>query len=177
MTPEKRGKLFALHLLCEVGKMEDLLTPSIVENLIYRFKRLNPKLKGTSHYEAYRVKIMATVAAWYKARPEKVKAKDARRRAYKIGALGRFTAEEWQARKVYFNNRCVYCGQKKKNLTADHWIPLSEGGTNFISNIVPACRNCNSKKSNIPGHVYNFQGKVQTVFALTPQRQEVENDK
>lgn len=43
---------------------------------------------------------------------------------------------------------CYYCGKKfsAKELTMDHKIPLSWGGTSERSNIVPACKSCNFKK-------------------------------
>ncbi len=43
---------------------------------------------------------------------------------------------------------CYYCGAKvgSKNLTMDHVIPLSRGGTSSRDNIVPACKECNNKK-------------------------------
>lgn len=40
---------------------------------------------------------------------------------------------------------CVYCGSKEK-LTFDHIIPLSRGGPDITSNLVLACRKCNSSK-------------------------------
>lgn len=46
--------------------------------------------------------------------------------------------------------RCQYCGQKKstKDLTYDHVIPRSSGGTTCWTNIVSSCGKCNLKKGN-----------------------------
>lgn len=47
-------------------------------------------------------------------------------------------------------NRCQYCGTEKarKELTVDHIIPRSRGGRNTFTNIVAACKECNSKKGD-----------------------------
>lgn len=71
----------------------------------------------------------------------------ARRYAREKGAIGSHTLEEWDALKDSYGNVCAYCGKSKK-LTKDHIIPLSKGGTDYIENIQPLCRNCNSKKHN-----------------------------
>jgi len=44
---------------------------------------------------------------------------------------------------------CYYCRKKFKpaDLTMDHVIPLSRGGTSSRENIVPCCKDCNKKKS------------------------------
>ncbi len=43
---------------------------------------------------------------------------------------------------------CHYCGQKFKpaELTMDHVVPLARGGVSAQSNLVPACKACNSGK-------------------------------
>lgn len=64
-----------------------------------------------------------------------------------IGAEGTFTLGEWEQVKRDFKYCCAHCHQNKK-LTKDHIIPLSRGGTNYISNIQPLCQSCNSIKNN-----------------------------
>lgn len=46
--------------------------------------------------------------------------------------------------------RCQYCGEKftTNELTFDHVIPRSKGGSNTMGNVVAACAPCNSKKSD-----------------------------
>jgi 5-methylcytosine-specific restriction endonuclease McrA len=43
---------------------------------------------------------------------------------------------------------CYYCGNKFKpaELTMDHLIPVARGGKSVSGNLVPACKECNSKK-------------------------------
>lgn len=68
-----------------------------------------------------------------------------RRRARKRGNGGTFTSAEWRDKCALLGNVCIYCGEAKP-LTIDHKVPLSRGGTNDITNIVPACRDCNLTK-------------------------------
>jgi len=82
---------------------------------------------------------------WKANHPEMERAAKQRRRAREAGAPGTFTAEEFAALCEAHDHRCAYCGCEAK-LTADHAIPLSRGGSNFIENIVPACLSCNSAK-------------------------------
>lgn len=43
---------------------------------------------------------------------------------------------------------CLYCGQQQQDveLTRDHVIPVSRGGRDHWSNVVAACRRCNTHK-------------------------------
>ena len=45
---------------------------------------------------------------------------------------------------------CQYCGKKHQaaDLTLDHVIPKSNGGTTCWENVVTACRKCNIKKGD-----------------------------
>lgn len=69
------------------------------------------------------------------------------RRAKYIGAGGVHTAEEWAALLAEYNGCCAYCGDSMVRMTRDHRIPLIRGGSNHISNILPACGTCNSAKN------------------------------
>lgn len=44
------------------------------------------------------------------------------------------------------NKHCVYCGKHSRELTTDHYVPISKGGLHVVSNLVPCCRQCNSSK-------------------------------
>ncbi len=82
---------------------------------------------------------------YVKKNPKRISHLKARRYAREKGAEGKHTLAEWENLKAQYNQECAKCGEKKK-LTKDHIIPLSEGGTDYISNIQPLCINCNSKK-------------------------------
>ena len=47
------------------------------------------------------------------------------------------------------DNQCIYCGSTER-LELDHVIALSNGGPNCESNLVIACKSCNSSKGNRP---------------------------
>jgi len=46
---------------------------------------------------------------------------------------------------------CQYCGTNKE-LTLDHLIPKAKGGETSWSNLVTACKQCNSKKGSTLKH-------------------------
>lgn len=54
----------------------------------------------------------------------------------------------WQQKTA--SGTCWYCGQKVgyHNLTMDHVIPLARGGRSTKDNLVPCCKECNTKKKN-----------------------------
>ncbi len=55
----------------------------------------------------------------------------------------------WQQKTA--SGKCYYCGKKVvyKNITMDHIIPLARGGRSTRDNLVPACKECNTKKKNM----------------------------
>jgi len=48
------------------------------------------------------------------------------------------------------DHRCLYCGTRKPrtDLTRDHVLPVSRGGTDKWENVVAACKRCNWTKDN-----------------------------
>jgi len=63
---------------------------------------------------------------------------------------GSCTPAQWHARCAFYGWRCAYCGKQLNRGTVeiDHVIPVAKGGTGWASNLVPACRSCNSSKGS-----------------------------
>lgn len=56
---------------------------------------------------------------------------------------------------------CRYCRatlnrrqDDPRQLTLDHWVPKSRGGSNRLRNLVLACATCNRRKGDKPAEVY-----------------------
>lgn len=65
-------------------------------------------------------------------------------------AIGRHTDEEWEALLDVCGRVCLKCGAAEadlygQQLTKDHILPISIGGSDAISNLQPKCRNCNTR--------------------------------
>jgi len=65
----------------------------------------------------------------------------------------------WRRRQVRFllrhNTLCTYClcemnrtPGDARQLTVDHWVPRSAGGSNRLANLVLACATCNRRKGS-----------------------------
>ena len=58
------------------------------------------------------------------------------------------TEKEWAFTLAYFGHRCAYCGEFLIEPTKDHIKPRIDGGKLEQTNIIPACRSCNSSKKD-----------------------------
>jgi hypothetical protein len=63
--------------------------------------------------------------------------------------------------------KCIYCGIEltNENATADHIIPISEGGNNCQVNLIVCCKNCNIERGNVAFKKFLYsKGKYQNQF-------------
>ncbi len=61
----------------------------------------------------------------------------------------RLRASQWWKRKCA-KGFCHYCGRQMPpgDLTMDHKVPLSRGGKSTRGNVVPCCKECNTRKKS-----------------------------
>lgn len=103
--------------------------------------------QGAKYRATHQEQVQDNRRKWQAAHPEHSQLKKAARRARKLSAeRADLTTAQWSAIKQLYGFRCVYCGASPKRLTQDHIIPLSKGGNHTVSNVVPACHSCNSRK-------------------------------
>jgi 5-methylcytosine-specific restriction endonuclease McrA len=87
--------------------------------------------------------------AWYQAHKEKARSQVLRRKARLRDAISPgVTPEQWTEILESFGRACAYCLRTDVPLERDHVEPLSRGGLDEPSNVVPACKSCNSRKCN-----------------------------
>lgn len=57
------------------------------------------------------------------------------------------TPTQWAALKQAWKG-CAYCGTTESRLERDCVLPISRGGRYTLTNVVPACKSCNTSKGN-----------------------------
>lgn len=123
--------------------------------------------RARRYYEKHRDEILARKRERYQANlatgrersrvqtarsitPERQRAANSRKKAKAGGAIGSHSVKEWNRLVARYRGECAYCGAVA-NLTREHVIPVSRGGSDFIGNILPACTSCNcSKQDKLP---------------------------
>lgn len=103
-----------------------------------QYVRLHPEMKRRAD------------AIYRKKHPEQIEGHRETYRALKKNApINDLSALQWREIQAVCDHRCVYCRKRAKgHLTQDHIMPLSKGGSHTVSNVVPACQSCNSRKNN-----------------------------
>jgi hypothetical protein len=74
------------------------------------------------------------------------KAAKLRRRTREAGTYGDWRWSDFMRIARKFNYCCAYCRTKPDRLDPDHVVPLSRGGPNTTTNLLPACPACNCDK-------------------------------
>lgn len=107
----------------------------------------------------------------------KVKALKVRRRGREAGSPTFYTWTEVMRLFLLFDRCCAYCEQPIDGQPdPDHVVPLSRGGSNSITNILPSCQRCNSDKRDLLLSEWNADRKrrglppVRTCWALDDPR-------
>lgn len=76
------------------------------------------------------------------------KVRAARRRRRRLERVAHdLTDSQWSALQEAWGG-CAYCGATGGPLQRDCVLPISRGGRYTLTNVVPACRSCNTSKCN-----------------------------
>ncbi|MDP9276410.1 MAG: HNH endonuclease [Chloroflexota bacterium] len=132
----------------EYGREWMRRNPQQARDAMRRWRRRHPdkhNAAGRDYYARHKERLAPYFAAYIRAHRELRQAISARRRSRELAAEGDYTTEEWMALLKAHGFRCTYCGTDGP-LEPDHRVPLARGGTNYIENILPACRRCNTRK-------------------------------
>jgi 5-methylcytosine-specific restriction endonuclease McrA len=126
------------------------------------------RAEGRAYYARHRERLSAAIAAYHRANPGVVKAKSQAYRARKLASEGSFSLEQWLDLVAAYDGRCAYCAATGP-LEAEHRTPLSRGGTNFIGNILPACRRCNARKHQLTDAEFRMRIQTEELRARPPE--------
>lgn len=101
------------------------------------------------NYNANRESILERSTQWQQNNKEAHRINANNSRAKKFNIEGKITLEQWEESLKWFNYKCAYTGKKLTvdDMTIEHIIPLAEGGSNYIWNVIPVNRSANSSKN------------------------------
>jgi hypothetical protein len=116
-----------------------------------------PLIRNTGECEWCGTPNPRTRTAAFCSVPCKVKAKRVRRIGRQHLAEGTYSWREVTQLWLTFDKACAYCQQQTplSDIQAEHVQPLSRGGRNDLSNLLPSCGPCNSDKRDIPLRDWN----------------------
>ena len=123
------------------------------------------KRKSRKHLRAYDneyfLKRYANDPEFRQARAEQALKRESAKRANG----GEFKMEDWQTLVELAHGKCPACGKRRK-LNMDHIVPVVKGGTNYLYNLQPLCRSCNSQKMT-DTHDYRTPAMLQWLDLVT----------
>ncbi len=128
--------------------------PERTKEIMDNWRFANPEKKKASEarwQKANPKRHAANASRWRKENPDQCCANSAKRRALRRDATDPsqpITTAVIAERLALFGG-CAYCGKDKK-LEIEHVVALSDGGLHVPSNLVGACRSCNSSKNDKP---------------------------
>jgi 5-methylcytosine-specific restriction endonuclease McrA len=136
---ESRGGLTKTCRKCLKRQNKRYYLDNIDKIREYSLKRFQDPEVKRQHREAMR--------KWEERHPDKIHSYRHKRRALEKQLPITLTIDDWDRCKDYFDHKCAYCG-KNKDLTMDHFIPISKMGELSINNAIPSCKSCNSSKND-----------------------------
>lgn len=149
--------------------------PDKVRERSRRRRSENPeffRLYDRKYYIRNRDAILERTKRFAQNNPLKVAQFRQGKRARKRAAIADFTPVQWLTCLEYFNHTCAYCGAQQDFwhvLEQEHFVPLAAGGGYTVSNIIPACKSCNSSKQDKPCSEWLrtvfSEAKVKTILA------------
>ncbi len=116
---------------------------------------------------------------WASLSPEKRRALRQAYKARKKSAMGRYTPEDL-VRVVEAQGGCCFWCQVplSGDYHADHYVPLSRGGSNYQENIVAACPTCNtSRGAKMPDEFLEYLALIEAQMPAVMARREYMREK
>jgi 5-methylcytosine-specific restriction endonuclease McrA len=140
--------------------------PEKARQAMRRWRKRHPEQHNAERrdfYARHRDTELARLDAYRRANPHVPRAAQQRRRAREVGADGSYSSREWIDLQIFYGCRCAYCDSGGP-LHADHAIPLSRGGDNYIENIRPACPPCNQRKHKLTEDEYRARREAEGLY-------------
>jgi 5-methylcytosine-specific restriction endonuclease McrA len=154
MTKSERGRRHYLRHKDKViaaNKRWALANPKKIRAIKSAWKKRNPEI-NRRYVKDYQKRNPEKVRYWkrmsYTKNPEafKINAREYKHRKRSVSFIDCTS----KIRLLRIERFCRWCCRKlnESNLSIDHVIPLSRGGTHVPDNLVACCRSCNRSKSN-----------------------------